>query len=141
MGGAADGQKIIFHEKADELPGADTGDVVFVLKQQEHPEFKRKGADLYIERTISLVEALCGFELEVTHLDGRKLLVKSSPGEIMKPMPPGFDPLSSSEAAQAWEAFEGMDCPRMETVAKAAITDVVRMMKAVKNEGMPTLKN
>merc|ERR1712232_551413 len=84
--GATDGHKIAFHEKADELPGAETGDVVFVLKQQEHPEFKRKGADLYIERTISLVEALCGFELEVTHLDGRKLLIKSTAGDVMKPM-------------------------------------------------------
>merc|ERR1712031_66944 len=108
MGGAADGQKIIFHEKADELPGADTGDVVFVLKQQEHPEFKRKGADLYIERTISLVEALCGFELEVTHLDGRKLLIKSLPGDVVKPMKD--NPLGVDDDTQTWERFENTDC-------------------------------
>merc|ERR1712070_293438 len=60
--GAPDGHKVCFREKADEVPGSDTGDVVFVLKQKEHADFKRKGADLYIERTISLVEALCGFQ-------------------------------------------------------------------------------
>merc|ERR1712151_1127183 len=84
--GSPDGHKVVFHEMADEHPDHDTGDVVFVLKEQEHAEFKRKGADLYVERTISLVEALCGFELELNHLDGRKLLIKTSPGEIVKPM-------------------------------------------------------
>eukprot|EP00930_Biecheleria_cincta_P043322 TRINITY_DN2976_c0_g1_i1.p1 TRINITY_DN2976_c0_g1~~TRINITY_DN2976_c0_g1_i1.p1 ORF type:complete len:311 (-),score=81.01 TRINITY_DN2976_c0_g1_i1:855-1787(-) len=93
--GAPDGHKIPFREMADEHPDADTGDVVFLVKQQEHSEFKRKSADLFIERKISLVEALCGFNLEVTHLDGRKLLIKTSPGDIIKPMAAGFDPLAT----------------------------------------------
>lgn len=202
--GAPDGHKIVFREKADEIPGQDTGDVVFVLKEQEHPEFKRRGADLFIERTISLSEALCGFELEVTHLDGRRLLVKSQPGEVIKPMAPGFDPLRASDQPQAWQTFKDVNCPSMQTVAKAPSADAdklkqvwetqlkpqgldvccfvidhasgcaefksgtrqdvldaqqpkanftmhvvadpdeehkLRMMKAVKNEGMPTLKN
>lgn len=84
--GSPDGHKVVFREMADEHPDADAGDVVFVLKQQEHADFKRKGADLFIERKISLVEALCGFTMELTHLDGRKLQIKTSPGEIVKPM-------------------------------------------------------
>jgi len=72
--GSLDGHRITFPGKADELPGADTGDVVFTLKQLEHKDFKRRGADLFVERTISLSEALCGFCTEITHLDGRKLL-------------------------------------------------------------------
>merc|ERR1740130_2050785 len=83
--GSPDNHKVVFREMADEHPDADTGDVNFVLKQQEHAEFKRKGADLFLERKISLVEALCGFELEITPLDGRKLLIKSAPGDIAKP--------------------------------------------------------
>merc|ERR1719160_804959 len=76
--GSPDNHKVTFREMADEHPDADAGDVVFVLKEQEHKEFKRKGADLFIERKISLVEALCGFTMEITHLDGRKLLIKSA---------------------------------------------------------------
>merc|ERR1719230_1663015 len=94
--GSPDGHKIPFREMADEHPDADTGDVIFICKQEEHPEFKRKGADLFIERTISLVEALCGFQLELTHLDGRKLLIKSQPGDIVKPMAAGFDPFENT---------------------------------------------
>ena len=39
--------------------------MVFVLQEQPHAEFKRKGDDLFVERTISLSEALCGFSMEV----------------------------------------------------------------------------
>merc|ERR1712188_160392 len=59
--GAPSGHKITFQEKSDEHPGVTPGDVIFVLNETPHAVFKRKGADLYIEKTISLVEALCGF--------------------------------------------------------------------------------
>jgi len=119
---------------ADEHPEADTGDVVFVLKQQDHSDFKRKGADLYLERKISLSEALCGFEIEITHLDGRKLIVKSSPGELVKPMLHGFDPLSEGEAKMEWEVFEDCDCPGIDSVAQADTTDIDTLKKACETQ-------
>ena len=66
-------------------PDTVTGDIVFVLQQKEHPKFKRKSEDLFVEHKISLTEALCGFQFVLTHLDGRQLLIKSNPGEIIKP--------------------------------------------------------
>lgn len=65
-------------------PDTVTGDIVFVLQQKEHPKFKRKGDDLFVEHTLSLTEALCGFQFVITHLDGRQLLIKSQPGEVVK---------------------------------------------------------
>lgn len=38
-----------------------------------------------MKKSISLLEALCGFAFPVTQLDGRVLLIKSQPGEIVKP--------------------------------------------------------
>lgn len=66
-------------------PDTVTGDIVFVLQQKEHPKFKRKGDDLFFEHSLSLTEALCGFHFILTHLDGRQLLIKSQPGEVIKP--------------------------------------------------------
>lgn len=65
----------------DTLPG----DVILILQQKEHPVFKRKGNDLFIEKEITLTEALCGYKFTVDHLDGRQLLVSSNSGEIVKP--------------------------------------------------------
>merc|ERR1719440_8212 len=132
--GSPDNHKEIFREKADEHPDMDTGDVIFVLKEQEHKDFKRRGADLFIERDISLVEALCGFEMEVTHLDGRKLLIKTAPGDIVKPMAQGFDPFAETENKMDWEVIEGADCPDIDNVAQADTTDIDTLKKACETQ-------
>lgn len=83
--GAPHGEKYVFHGEGDEFPGAETGDVIVVVDIQEHKEFKRKGADLLTERKITLVEALTGVDLYITHLDGKKIRVKSIAGDVIKP--------------------------------------------------------
>merc|ERR1719159_1570862 len=98
--GAPDGHKLTFSEKADEIPDGEAGDVVFVIQEQPHPEYKRKGDDLFIERTISLTEALCGFNMELDALDGRKLIIKSTPGEVIKPV--AYDPFREDDDAALW---------------------------------------
>lgn len=83
--GMQHGQKIVFQGEADEAPDTVTGDIILVLQLKEHPKFKRKLDDLYVEHTLSLTEALCGFQFALTHLDGRQLLIRSNPGEVVKP--------------------------------------------------------
>ncbi|XP_068649763.1 chaperone protein dnaJ A6-like [Aristolochia californica] len=83
--GMQHGQKIVLQGEADEAPDTVTGDVIFVLQQKEHPKFKRCHDNLYVDHTLSLTESLCGFQFALTHLDGRQLLIKSNPGEVIKP--------------------------------------------------------
>jgi len=126
--GAPDQHKINFSEKADEIPDGEAGDVVFVLQEQPHAQFKRKGDDLYIERKISLSEALCGFNMQLTHLDGRILIIKSGPGEILKPST--HDPFGEDGDTQAWTMFEDADCPSLENAAVAETEDLKVCKKA-----------
>lgn len=83
--GAPHGEQYVFHGEGDEFPGAETGDVIVVVDLQEHKQFKRKGADLLFEKKINLVEALTGVDFTFAHLDGKKIRVKSKPGEVIKP--------------------------------------------------------
>ncbi|GMH10233.1 hypothetical protein Nepgr_012074 [Nepenthes gracilis] len=83
--GMQNGERITFPGEADEAPDTITGDIVFVLQLNEHLKFKRKADDLFYEHTLSLTEALCGFQFVLTHLDNRQLLIKSHPGEVVKP--------------------------------------------------------
>ncbi|KAL7487823.1 hypothetical protein ACHAW6_013438 [Cyclotella cf. meneghiniana] len=78
-------QKIVFRGLADEKPNMEPGDVNFIVQEKEHDVFKRKGADLLVTKTLSLNEALCGFEWIIKHLDGREIVIKSKPGEVIKP--------------------------------------------------------
>nr|CAD7456853.1 unnamed protein product [Timema tahoe] len=66
-------------------PDVEPGDIIIVLQQKAHETFQRQGDDLYISRTVTLTEALCGFNMLVTHMDSRGLVVRHPPGRIIKP--------------------------------------------------------
>jgi len=83
--GTPDKYPYTFHGEADEYPGAEAGDVVIVCLEQPHKRFKRKGADLLFEKTITLIDALTGVDFCINHLDGTQLRIKNKPGEVIKP--------------------------------------------------------
>jgi DnaJ family protein A protein 2 len=66
-------------------PGLAPGDVILVIATKEHATFKRVNIDLIFQKKISLVDALCGVQFNIKHLDGRILAVKTEPGEVIKP--------------------------------------------------------
>ena len=47
-----------------------------------HKVFTREGDNLRMDVTISLRQALLGFEIEIPHLDDHKVTLKKSPGQI-----------------------------------------------------------
>jgi len=83
--GMKNGQKIVFENEADEKPGVQAGDIVFILQEKKHSQFEREGQNLIYEKQINLTEALTGVEFVIEHLDKRKLLVKSKPGDVIRP--------------------------------------------------------
>lgn len=90
--GMKNGHKISFRGMADEKPNMEPGDINFVVQEKAHDLFKRKGADLLITKTLSLNEALTGFEWTVEHLDKRTIVIKSKPGEVIKAEADGAQP-------------------------------------------------
>jgi len=78
-------EKVQFKGMGDEVPKMESGDINFIVQEKEHTLFKRKGADLLVVKKLSLNQAICGFKWEITHLDKRKLLISTKPGEVIKP--------------------------------------------------------
>lgn len=83
--GMAQGSKIVFRQESDQAPNMIPGDVQVVLEQEDHPYFKREGAQLFFKKKISLVEALTGVQFHLEHLDRRVLKINSEPGQIISP--------------------------------------------------------
>jgi len=81
--GAADGSTIVFDREGDESPEVVAGDIVFEIRTRPHNIFERRQDHLYTYLTISLEEALLGFEREIKHLDGK--IVKLSRGDKVTP--------------------------------------------------------
>lgn len=78
-----DGQQIRFSGEGDQEPGLEPGDIVIVLDEKEHPEFRRQGCDLIIQKQLLLVEALCGFQKTIKTLDNRTLVITCLPGRYI----------------------------------------------------------
>ena len=83
--GAPNGEKYVKHGEGDEIPEAEAGDVIVVIAEKKHKTFKRKGADLEMDKEITLFEALTGLDFVLTHLDGRKIRIRNTPGDVIKP--------------------------------------------------------
>lgn len=69
------GTKITFPEKGNETPHTIPADLVFIIDEKPHPLFTRDGNDLVVTQKIPLAEALTGYTVHLTTLDGRTLTV------------------------------------------------------------------
>ena len=109
--GARHEQRIVFQGEADETPGTMPGDVVVVLQMKAHDTFRREGNHLFVKRQISLQEALCGFKMGLTHLDGRQLVIDHSktvvkPGTVSKIVDEGMTVPGAHENGNLYVEFD-----------------------------------
>lgn len=86
--GMPDGHQIQLFEEGEPTIDGEPGDLIFVVHTISHPIFTRKGNDLHMDMTISLVEALVGFSKDVEHVDGHKVVLASKavtrPGQVVR---------------------------------------------------------
>ncbi len=83
--GVQGGDTIILNDCGHMNEAGMKGDVHVIINVLQHPVFKVENNDLTIEKTVSLKSALCGFDFEITHLNGRIFKLANKPGNIIKP--------------------------------------------------------
>jgi len=83
--GLQDGHEFRFRGQADEALGHDAGDVVIIVMQRPHKVFHRSRDALIMTKSLTLSEALCGFQFSTTFLDGEELVIRSASGQVTKP--------------------------------------------------------
>eukprot|EP01059_Diplonema_ambulator_P036381 TRINITY_DN9040_c0_g1_i1.p1 TRINITY_DN9040_c0_g1~~TRINITY_DN9040_c0_g1_i1.p1 ORF type:complete len:411 (+),score=103.08 TRINITY_DN9040_c0_g1_i1:51-1283(+) len=80
------GDHITFEGEGDQIPGVRlSGNILIVLGHKPHAFFQRRGRHLFIDHEVTLNEALTGFHLPIEHLDGRQILIKTRPGQVLDP--------------------------------------------------------
>jgi len=73
--GMDDGMESKFVAEGEPHMDGEPGDLVLKIKTEPHSKFERRGDDLYTNVSISLTDALTGFEQEIEHLDGHTVSV------------------------------------------------------------------
>uniref|UniRef100_A0A672IB89 Zgc:122979 n=1 Tax=Salarias fasciatus TaxID=181472 RepID=A0A672IB89_SALFA len=77
------GTRITFPREGDETASSAPADVTFVLRDQEHEQFRRDGVNIVYTAKITLKEALCGCTVNVPTLDNRMMPLPCS--DVIKP--------------------------------------------------------
>jgi DnaJ-class molecular chaperone len=83
--GVLQGDTIILNDCGHLNEAGMRGDIRIIINVLQHPLFKVEHLDLTIEKTIPLKSALCGFDFEIAHLNGRIFKLANKPGNIIKP--------------------------------------------------------
>lgn len=82
--GSINGDKLIFKNKGNVVPGRMPSDLIIHIKQLNHTSYTRKENDLLIKKQITLDEALFGLTFYFYHPDGRTLHIQLKGGVTPK---------------------------------------------------------
>ncbi|KAF5726359.1 DnaJ like subfamily B member 11 [Tripterygium wilfordii] len=67
--GMQDEQEVVFYDDGEPIVDGQPGDLRFRIQSVPHDTFRREGNDLHTTITITLVQALVGFEKTIKHVD------------------------------------------------------------------------
>jgi len=82
--GVLQGDNIILNDSGNMNEAGIKGDIRIIINILQHSIFKVENLDLHIEKTITLKDALCGFNFEIHHLSGKVFQLSNKPGNIIK---------------------------------------------------------
>lgn len=83
--GIDDNEFIILRERGNVISEQCKGDIKINIAVNNTTAFKREGLDLYIEKKITLKEALCGFTFQLEHLNGKSYGFNNNKGVVVQP--------------------------------------------------------
>jgi molecular chaperone DnaJ len=97
--GVADGMQLSVSGKGNAAPrGGINGDLIVVVEEEEHPELKRDGHNLFYECYISFADAALGTSVEVPTVDGKakiKIEAGTQAGKVLRLKGKGLPDLNS----------------------------------------------
>jgi DnaJ family protein A protein 2 len=76
---------IVLRDQGNKINDTCKGDVNIFIHVNNDSGFIRSGLDLIMDKNISLKEALCGFNFELKHINGRSYTINNAPGNIITP--------------------------------------------------------
>ncbi|KAG5149266.1 hypothetical protein JHK82_016147 [Glycine max] len=108
--GIQDGQEVLFFEDGEPIIDGESGDLRFRIRTAAHDLFRREGNDLHTTVTITLVQALVGFEKTVKHLDEHLVDIRTkgitNPKQVTKFKGEGMPVHMSTKKGDLYVTFE-----------------------------------
>ncbi|KAL5791915.1 hypothetical protein ACOSP7_000509 [Xanthoceras sorbifolium] len=127
--GMQDGQEVVFYEDGEPIIDGEPGDLKFRIRTAPHDVFRRERNDLHTTVTITLVQALVGFEKTIKHLDEHLVDISSKgitkPKEVRKFKGEGMPLHYSNKKGDLYITFEVLFPTSLTADQKAKIKEVL----------------
>ncbi|CAL6018393.1 Chaperone_protein DnaJ subfamily A [Hexamita inflata] len=81
--GTSDDFQQTLYQEGNWEPGMSQGDYIIIFKQKKSKVFRREEADLFMDKVISLDEAVCGTSFKVQHPNGDEITIFRKAGECI----------------------------------------------------------
>lgn len=130
--GMQDGQEVVFYEDGEPIIDGEAGDLRFRVSTAPHDRFRREGNDLHTTVTLTLVQALVGFEKSIKHLDEHLVDISSKgitkPKEIRKFKGQGMPLHFSDKKGDLYVLFEVIFPTSLTEDQKTKIKEILRII-------------
>ncbi|GLT42622.1 hypothetical protein SLA2020_166120 [Shorea laevis] len=127
--GMQDGEEVVFYDDGEPKIDGEPGDLKFRIRTAPHNRFRREVNDLHTTVTITLVEALVGFERTIKHLDDHLVDISSKgitkPKEVRKFKGEGMPLHFSKKKGDLYVTFEVQFPKSLTEDQKAKIKEIL----------------
>ena len=76
--GVDSGVSMVIKGKGNAFSDSQKGDIKITVQVVNNTPFHRQGNDLHLKKQITLKEALCGFQIQFVHLNGKTLVMNNT---------------------------------------------------------------
>jgi len=101
------------------------GDVKIIIQVVNDTPFQRKGNDLYYKKQLTLKEALCGFNFQFTHLNGKAMAMNNTTTIIFNGAKKNINGLGMTAAGSLIVEFEVVFPTELSTQQREALVNIL----------------
>jgi DnaJ-class molecular chaperone len=111
--------------KGNAYSDAVRGDVKIIIQVSNDTPFQRKGNDLYYKKQLTLKEALCGFNFQFTHLNGKAMVMNNTTTIIFNGAKKNINGLGMTAAGSLIVEFEVIFPTELSSQQREALMNIL----------------
>jgi curved DNA-binding protein len=123
--GIEDGMNLLLKGKGNAYSNGVCGDIKIVVQITNNTPFRRVGNDLYLKKQITLKEALCGFQFQFVHLNGKTMGMNNTTTIIFSGAKKNINGLGMTAAGSLIVEFDVVFPTELSSLQREALTNIL----------------
>ena len=123
--GIEEGMNLLIKGKGNAYSNGVCGDIKFVIQITNNTPFRRVGNDLYLKKQITLKEALCGFQCQFVHLNGKTMMMNNTTTIIFNGAKKNINGLGMTAAGSLIVEFDVVFPTELSSLQREALMNIL----------------